>query len=131
MRKAKDMYGTAFRNGSAVLMARIVDRAGVTIRRSDVLVIVYSIYEVDPCWPENWAAVAGHERVPLPVADVIFDTLQLGDPWTLDSVGYNFLHELDASEHPPFPRPSTHYEICYRLFPTNGQETIIRFQVRG
>lgn len=130
MPQANDIFGTAFKNGSAILMARIVDAAGANVQQSGVAAIEYSIYELDPCRPDDLAAVAGHDGVALTVANVIYNTLQTGGLWTLDAVGYNFRHEIDVTSSEAFPKAGVEYQIRYELMPATGQKSIVRFQLR-
>jgi hypothetical protein len=130
MPQASDILGTAFKNGSAILMARIVDSAGAYIQQSGVSAIKYSIYELDPCRPDNLAAVTGHDAVSLLVSGVVYDTLQTGGLWTIDAVGYNFRHQINVSQNEAFPKAGTLYQVRYELTPTTGQKSIIRFQLR-
>jgi hypothetical protein len=130
MPQAKDIFGTAFKNGSAILIARIVDAGGANVQQAGIAAIEYSIYELDPCRPDSLAAVAGHDSASLDVADVIFNTLQTGGLWTVDEVGYNFRHEIDVSTAEAFPRAGVQYQVRYELTPATGQKTIVRFQLR-
>jgi len=130
MPNANDIYGTAFKNGSAILMARIVDSAGANVQQAGVDSIEYSIFELDPCRPDNLVAVAGHDAVALTVADVIFNALQTGGLWTVDAVGYNFRHEIDVSTTDAFPKAGVQYQVRYELTPATGQKAIVRFQLR-
>ena len=130
MPNAKDIYGTAFKNGSAILMARIVDSSGQNVQQSGIDLIEYSIFELDPCRPDNLTVVAGHDGVSLDVADVVFNSLQVGGLWTVDEVGYNFRHEIDVSAAEAFPKAGVQYQVRYELVPTSGQKTIVRFQLR-
>ena len=130
MPNANDIYGTAFKNGSAVLMARIVDSDGEAIVQAGVSAIEYSIYELDPCRPDNLTVVAGHDGVELDASDVVFDTLQTGGLWTVDETGYNFRHEIDVTGTEAFPTAGVHYQVRYEITPVGGQKTIVRFQLR-
>lgn len=130
MPQAKDIFGTAFKNGSAILMARIVDAAGANVQQAGISAIEYSIYELDPCRPDNLVVVAGHDSVSLVVANVVFNALQTGGLWTVDSVGYNFRHEIDVGSSEAFPKAGTQYQVRYEMAPTTGQKTIVRFQLR-
>ena len=127
---AKDIHGTAFKKGSAVLMARIVDSDGENVQQAGISSIEYSIYELDLCRPDNLSIVAGHDGVSLSVDDVIFDVLQTGGLWTVDEEGFNFRHEIDVSESEAFPQAGVQYQVRYELLPTAGQKTIVRFQLR-
>jgi hypothetical protein len=130
MPQANDIHGTAFKNGSAVLMARIVDSAGVNVQQSGIIAIKYSIYELDPCLPDSLVIVTGHDEVTLTVASVIYNALQTGGLWTIDSVGYNFRHEINVATDEAFPKAGAMYQVRYTLTPTSGQKTIVRFQIR-
>jgi hypothetical protein len=130
MPPAKDIHGTAFKNGTALLMARIVDTAGSPIQQSGVASLEYSIFELDPNLPDELTAIAGHDAVELDVADVIFNIPQTGGLWTVDDVGYNFRHEIDVTETEAFPKAGAQYQVRYVLTPTTGQKTIVRFQLR-
>ncbi|MEX2316322.1 MAG: hypothetical protein WD669_04160 [Pirellulales bacterium] len=130
MPQANDIFGTAFKNGSAVLMARIVDSAGVNVQQSGLTAIKYSVFELDPCQPDSLFIVSGHNDVTLTVASVIYNALQAGGLWTVDAVGYNFRHEIDVSQDAAFPKAGVQYQVRYTLTPTSGQKTIVRFQIR-
>lgn len=130
MPQAKDTHGTAFKNGTALLMARIVDSAGANVQQAGIAAIEYSILELDPCLPDQQTPVAGHDGVELDVEGVIFNALQTGGLWTVDDVGYNFRHEIDVTETEAFPKAGAQYQVRYQLTPTTGQKTIVRFQLR-
>lgn len=131
MPQANDIHGTVFKNGSVVLMARIVDAAGTDITQSGLSAVAYSIYELDACRPDSLTVVAGHDSVNLNVADVVFDTLQTDDLWTVDQEGYNFRHELDIQQNEAFPIAGVHYQVRYVVTPTNGQKVIVRFRLKA
>jgi hypothetical protein len=130
MPTAKDIFGTAFKNGSAVLMARIVDASGANVQQAGITAIKYSVFELDPCRPDNLTAVAGHNGATLVVANVIFNALQTGGLWTVDEVGYNFRHEINVGTSEVFPKAGAQYQVRYELTPTTGQKSIVRFQLR-
>jgi hypothetical protein len=130
MPQAKDIYGTAFKNGSAILMARIVDAAGANVQQAGIAAIEYSVFELDPCRPDDLAIVSGHDGVALTVANVIYNSLQTGGLWTLDATGYNFRHDIDVTSSEAFPKAGVEYQIRYELTPTTGQKSIVRFQLR-
>jgi hypothetical protein len=131
MPQAKDIYGTVFRNGSAVLMARIVDANGVNVQQAGVAAIEYSIFELDPVRPDHLAVVAGHDAVVLDVSGVVHNSLQTGGLWTVDDVGYNFRHDIDVTVAEAFPKAGLDYQVRYELTPTIGQKTIVRFHLRA
>jgi hypothetical protein len=121
---------TEFLNGSAVLMARIVNRDGVCIEPGNVRAIEYSVYELDPCWPHHLNVVSSRSSVPLDVDDVLFDALDVGDLWTVDAAGYNFRHEIDFGPTARSPRSAYRYEVHYQMTLAGGQKTCVRFQIR-
>ena len=117
--------------GLAVLMARIVDSDGVAIRPSDVSAIEYSVYELDPFWPEQLSVMRGHRAVRLDVGDVLFDSLQVGRCWGIDDVGYNFRHEIQLVQERPVSNAEYGYEVLYQLTLCNGRRTSVRFKLRS
>jgi hypothetical protein len=130
MRHARDICETAFKNGAAVLMARIVDGAGIRVRRDQMAFIRYSISEVDPCDLERRQSLVAHADVPIDVDEVFLDSLETGGLWDVDAVGYNFRHEIRPGANRKFP-PGARYEIRYVFQPKNcGGSMIVRFHVR-
>jgi hypothetical protein len=129
MPEAIDIYGTAFKNGSVILLARIVDQSGATIVAADISAVQYTVSLLDDQTPDSRAAVAGHAGVPLTAADVVFDTLQTDPIWTVDATGYNFRHVLDVSAHQAFAVAGRRYLIEYQLTPAVGQMILVRFRI--
>jgi hypothetical protein len=125
-----EMNGTPVASNSAVLMARIVDRTGRAITRSEVASIKYSIVEIDRTNSDQVTIVPGYDDMPLDVDQVIFDTPEFGGLWTIDEEGYNFRHEIAANLATGFPKPRAHYQVCYELESTTGERSIVRFQLR-
>jgi hypothetical protein len=125
MKRATDIGDATVGGGVAVLMARIVDRAGVAIRRADVSSIEYSIFERGR--RGKWlAVVAGHERAMLHVDDLLLERLVFGGSWTLDVAGYNFRHEIAAGPI-DFPKVGKSYEIIYMFTTIFGEKVAVRF----
>jgi hypothetical protein len=129
MERLQENRETSFDTGAAVLMARIVDRSGVAIRRSDVAAIEYSIVERQGCRRENFAWVPGRMRIGLCVDEVLFDWLEVGVLWTLDVCGYNFRHEIDLGKAREYSKSGTSYEILYMFTTTFGEKIAIRFEL--
>ena len=100
MPDAIDTYGSAFKNGSLTALARVVGAGGANVRQADIDTAAYTVHLLDDGDPDGRTPVAGHTDVALPVAEVLFDTLQLDPIWTADTTGYNFRHILDVSAHP-------------------------------
>jgi hypothetical protein len=129
MPEAIDIYGTAFKNGSVILLARIVGAAGANLVQADLSAIHYTVYLLDDQNPDSRAAVEGHADVPLAVEDVVFDALQTDPIWTVDATGYNFRHELDVSAHQAFAVAGRRYLIEHQLTPADGQTILVRFRL--
>ncbi len=129
MADALDIFGSAFKNGSATLLARIVGNDAEPVTIADVNSIQYSIYLLDDQNPDLRTAVEGHEDAALTVADVLFDSLQTDSLWTADATGYNFRHTPDVSSHPAFAIAGRRYLVEYRLTPATGQVILARFRV--
>lgn len=129
MPEAIDIFGTAFKNGSVVLLARIVGQSGANVVPADVDSIRYTVYLLDDQNPDSRAAVAGHTSVPLTVTEVVFSVLQTDPIWTVDATGYNFRHVLDVSAHPAFTVAGRRYLVEYQLTPAVGQLILVRFRL--
>ena len=129
MPEAIDIHGTAFKNGSVVLLARIVGQNGGNVAQADISAIQYTVYLLDDQNPDNRAAVAGHTTVALAVAEVVLNALQTDPIWTADATGYNFRHALDVSAHPAFTVAGRRYLIEYELTPAAGQVILVRFRL--
>jgi len=129
MADATDIYGKAFRNGSAVLLARVVGGDGVPLVRSDIASAEYSLHELDRDDPDSREPVTGHTAVSLAVEDVVFDGLQTDITWTMDSMGYNFRHVLAVDTNDAFAIAGRDYLIEFRLTPVTGQVIIVRFRI--
>lgn len=129
MAEALDIYGTAFKNGSATLMARIVGAAGANIAQADIATIHYSVYLLDDQDPDNRTPVDGHSQITLPVYQVVFNSLQTDARWTVDTIGYNFRHVLDVSVYPAFATADRKYLVEYALTPLVGQVILVRYRI--
>jgi len=121
---------TEVQHCSVILMARIVDRNGAPIRRSDIRAIEYSVFELYFRRPENLSAVRGQEAVALDVTEVVFDSPQIGDLWTVDARGYNFRHQIYFDRNQKFPKAGRRYEVRYEVTLSSGQQAVIRFRLR-
>jgi hypothetical protein len=129
MTEAIDIYGTAFKNGSVTLLARIVGADGENVLPADINTVKYTVYLLDDQNPDSRSAVAGHTAAPLAVTDVVFNTLQTDPIWTVDTTGYNFRHVLDVSAHPAFTVAGRRYLVEYQLIPAVGQTILVRFRI--
>lgn len=127
---ARDVLGQVFRDGSAALVARVVDVYGEPIEPEDVESAEYTIHELD-LDDESLEAVEGHEGVELVVEDVVLSPLVVDDLWgEVDDEGYNLRVTLGRSEtFSPFPRAGVYYQVSVTLTLMSGQEVLARFRV--
>ncbi len=129
MAEACDIHGTAFKNGSVTLLARIVGQGGANILPGDIDAIRYTVYLLDDQNADSRTAVTEHANLSLGVADTVFSALQTDPLWTVDAIGYNFRHTLDVSVHPAFTIAGRRYLIEYQLAPAVGQVVLVRFRI--
>jgi len=129
MAEANDIHGTAFKNGSVTLLARIVGPSGENVLQGDINAVQYTVYLLDDQNPDNRTAVAEHANETLNVSDVIFNTLQTDALWTVDMIGYNFRHILDVSAHQAFTVAGRRYLVEHQLTPAGGQLILVRFRI--
>jgi hypothetical protein len=131
MPEARDYYGKVFQNGSGVFLARLVGPSGEVLTPGDVSSIAYSIDLLDPRDPDARTPVEGHQQATVTAGDVLFDMLQRDAVWTRDSVGYNFRHEPDVSQHEAFAAAGRTYLVTYTVLPAAGQRILMRFRVQA
>lgn len=131
MPTANDTYGTAFQGGAAIFLARLLHADDTLVDAAEIDSISYTIYELDPCRENESTPVTGHQGVPLSAGSVIFESLQTGAPWSVDSIGYNFRHDLSVTSNVAFPNAGRLYQIRYEMHPTVGQVIVFRFQIRA
>jgi hypothetical protein len=129
MAAAADIYGTALKNGSATLLARVVGKDGANLLQADVASAEYSVYLLDDQEADSREAIAGHSGVAISVSDLIFDTLQNDALWTVDEIGYNLRHVLDVSVSPAFAVAGRRYLVEFELTPDSGQVILVRFHI--
>ncbi len=129
MAEATDIYGGAFKNGSATVLGRIVGADAAAIVKADISTITYSIYLLDDQDADSRTAVTNHSAVSLTVSAVVFDSLQTDAIWTVDSTGYNFKHVLDVSSDVAFAIAGRRYLVEYTLTPDSGQVILVRARV--
>ena len=129
MASAADIQGVVFKQGSAILLARVVKSDGSLVQQADLESASYTAYLLDAQDVDVATAVEGHEDVELEVSGLIYDELQTGDLWDVDETGYNFQHELDVSENQVFATAGRNYRIVFTLVPSVGQPILVRFRV--
>lgn len=127
---AKDIHAVVFRNATATFMARVENSVGEAIVQASLAAVRYSVFQLDRDDPNEMTVVAGHDDAALVVGEVVFDTLQTDESWTVDATGYNFRHELDVSTNEAFGVAGEVYQVRYELTPVAGQKIVFRFKVR-
>jgi len=129
MAEAIDIHGSALKNGSVTLLARVVGEDAQPVTQADISSAKCSVYLLDDDDPDSRTAVTGHAGVALVVADLIFDTLQNDDLWTVDEVGYNLRHVLDVSANQAFAIAGRRYLVEFELTAAAGQVILVRFRI--
>lgn len=129
---ASEILGAVFKNGSAILLARVVGADAAAIVPDDVEAAEYTIYLIDPRDPDADTPVAGHTAVEIDPDDLLFNAPQADALWDVDAVGYNFKHELDVSANQAFSAAGRNYRIVFTLTPADGgQPILVRFRVNA
>ena len=128
MANAIDAQGVVFKNGSVTMLARVVRQDAANITQVAISSIVYSVYLLDDDDPDSREAVTGHDAESVAVADLIYDSLQTDDTWSVDATGYNFAHVLDVSTDQAFTVAGKTYLVVFSLTPASGQVILVRFR---
>jgi len=129
MADAVDIYGTAMKNGSATLLARVVGDDAQPLVQADVASAKYNVYLLDDRDADGRTAITGHTDVALSVGGLIFDSLQTDALWSVDETGYNFRHVLDVSTSQAFTVAGRRFLVEFELTPASGQVILVRFRV--
>ena len=130
MRSAVDHCSDSLPEQSFVLMARLVDRQGRSIRPALVQSIEYSLFQLNE-GRKRRRPVVGHIARPLSVDEVVSAELLSDESWDVDCSGYNFRHELTVAESAmPAGRGDALFELCYLIRNTTGEESLISFRGR-
>ena len=131
MADASDIHGVVFKNGSATLLARVVDADGDPVTPAQIAQAEYTVYLLDENDPDAGQPVSGHTGVAVDVAALVLDTLQNDALWDVDQTGYNFKHVLDVSDDAAFAAAGRTYRIVFRLAPAGAQVILVRFRVHA
>jgi hypothetical protein len=127
---AHDTTGLALKNSSAILLARVVGDDGEPIAAAEIDAVKYSITQLDDDDPDVETPVAGHTDQTLAVGDVLFESLQIGGLWDVDSAGYNFRHAIDVGSAQAFAQAGVFYRVRYDLTVSGGQAIVLRFKLK-
>ena len=110
---AQVIQGFVFERASTLLLARVENPDGDLVTRASLASISRQIHKVSVTPP-----VPVGSEVTETIADVVFDTLQTDDRWTLDSLGYNFAAELSKTDLPE----NGVYRVEYELVTVAGSK---------
>ena len=127
---AHDTTGLALKNSSAILLARVIGEDGEPIAAADIDAVKYSITRLDEDDPDVETPVEGHTDQTLAVGDVLFESLQTGGLWEVDSVGFNFRHAIDVGSSQAFSQAGVFYRVRYDLAVSGGQAIVVRFKLK-
>lgn len=111
-------------DGSADVLARITARdatgeatgvagEGRWLKVADISTITCKVFNIDSSTPDTAIATPTVDKT----TDVLDTPVTTDEIWTKDSVGYNFLHSLAASN---FPEGSKVFSVEYEVTLTGG-----------
>lgn len=136
MPTARHQSGVALKNSAPIFLARVVGNDGSALVQANLSSIAYSIYRLDPNDPDSETVVSGHSAVSLTVANVVFDTLQLGVLWQnddgefVDDTGYNFKFQPSIASNQAFAVAGADYLVRVTMTPGSGQKIIVAWKVK-
>ena len=109
---AQVITGFVFERSTAQLLARVENPDGNLITQATLSAINRQIWKV-----QSSGNTQVRTETPETIADVVHDTLQTPDGWTIDSTGYNFEAWLDYDD---LPEAAT-YRVEYEFVTTGGE----------
>lgn len=124
------LKSVVYHGATLTALARIVGWDATALTIGAVESVQYTITEINRQDRSADVAIAEHEEVDLTPGDVLFDTLQTDEIWTVDDAGYNFRHTIDVAAGPAFPSPNVEYELLYIITPKSGQPILVVFLVK-
>lgn len=101
-----------FEGSRATFLSRIVAPDGSYLVQGDIDAITYYVYNSDDLTNHLYTG-------PIDKTTAVFNTLQTGDMWTVDDIGYNFLYTMEETED---LEPRTRYTIQF-IFTLSTAET--------
>lgn len=110
----------AWEDSGPILMARITGNDGANITQASLTDVKLTVMDGDT---EQTA------QATLVKADVVFDTLQKTSDdarWTADNTGYNFKHEVVATD---LPNGEKTYTFEFMFNPASGQDFALVFVI--
>lgn len=114
----ESIKGVAFEDTDLTFLARVeIDRAGnlEPVLQSELNAITYKVHDGSA---ETGTGTAT-------IGTSVFNTLQTGTIWTVDSTGYNFKHQVGRAA---FPAPKV-YRVEYLFTLTGGTQFPVVFSV--
>jgi hypothetical protein len=109
---ARAIIGEVWEGYPATVVARVTGENGADIVKASITAITYTVYD------QKTGAVTKTSTA-LVVADVVFDTLQTDDRWTIDATGYNFRFVVPGAA---FPNGGTTHEVAVDFDPSAAGE---------
>lgn len=128
MAQANPLSVRVYTEGTGTFMARLIGSDGAVLTQANISSGVYTVYQ-NPTSSSLGTAVTGHDGATLTIADVIFDSLQTGIEWTVDTTGYNFRHTVPIDTNDAFATRRTEYVLQYKLTPTSGQNIVFHYLI--
>jgi hypothetical protein len=101
---------TAWEGADLAAMARLVNVAQTAVTQATIASAYLKVYDADGTQVST--------TVTLTVSSVIFDTLQTGNGWTVDSTGYNFRYVITGATY--FPDGGVRYTGEFVFTPSSG-----------
>jgi len=114
---SKLVYGDGWEDTPATCLGQLRNNSGQYITQASLDSISCKVFDEKSDTPDTPVATPT-----VIVADCVFDTLQTGEMWTKDSVGYNFAHEVPGAS---FPLGDRSYRIEY-VFTQTDTKTFAR-----
>lgn len=111
---------TVWEDSTPTLLARVeIDRGGDAdpVQQADLSSATYKVFRKGSDTPTASGT--------LTISAVIYDTLQTGTIWTVDTTGYNFLYTLAATA---FPEPGS-YTAEVKFVQTSGAVGFLVFNL--
>ena len=105
--------GTAVEDAGVILLARVVGNDGTPITQASLTAITYSVYDIT-----NSVSLGTGTFT---ISSVVYDTLQTGELWDVDSTGYNFKAAIPASVMTP---GGSRCQIDVKFDPVTGENFI-------
>lgn len=131
--------GVIIEGSGAVLLARVTGASGDAVTQASVSAIAWECWKTDVppgrIYPSSTTTVTPTKTGTGTgvVADVIYDTLQTDDRWTVDATGYNFALSIPAASWPvtdidDYP-DSGWAQVDVKITPTTGEVFYVAYQV--